>query len=113
MSGPVGFLLIRTGHAKPEIRQHFSDARHAYAADADEMNRLEASEHSSLERGHRCPRERAKRAQSPPSPPHPSPAARLGTPGSGHCPARYVERFCINPSIKSTVAAAASRRANL
>jgi hypothetical protein len=37
--------LIRTSDAKAKVGQHFADAGHANAADANEVNVLEGSEH--------------------------------------------------------------------
>jgi hypothetical protein len=42
------FFLIRAGNTETKVRQHFGNARHANAADADKMNVLERSEHTQL-----------------------------------------------------------------
>ena len=40
-----GLFLIRPGHAKAKVGQHFGYARHADAADAYKMNMLETTKH--------------------------------------------------------------------
>ncbi len=46
MGRHIRLFLIRTRHAKTKIRQHLGDARHAYAADTDEVNVLETPKHT-------------------------------------------------------------------
>src|SRR2546423_7405847 len=78
MCSHFGFFLVRARNPKPQVREDFSDAGHAYAADADEVYVLETSEHLwsadilSAERG------------------HPARLARSSLPSrSGYCPAYY------------------------
>src|SRR5215467_3218275 len=49
------FFEIRTGNAITEIEQHLSDAAHANTADADKMNALTLSEHTSISRSQKKP----------------------------------------------------------
>jgi hypothetical protein len=41
----IGAFHVRAGNAEVGINQHFSDPGHADAADADEMNMLNATKH--------------------------------------------------------------------
>src|SRR5258708_4014135 len=43
--GYFGLSLVRARHTEPQVGQNFSDARHADATDADEVNVLETPEH--------------------------------------------------------------------
>src|SRR5712671_6204257 len=59
---PVGYgraLKISSGNAEAKINQHLSDSGHAYAADANEMNLLNATKHAN----------RSTARSSPPPPP--------------------------------------------
>jgi hypothetical protein len=46
MGRNIRLFLIRTRHAKTKVRQNLGNARHAYAADADEVNVLETPKHT-------------------------------------------------------------------
>src|SRR5205085_4747275 len=59
------FLLIGTADSESEVSQHFGNARHAYAADADKMNVLEWSKHDCEKSAVRSQRNRVRDGSSP------------------------------------------------